>query len=499
LIRVEDSSGGVFAFAYDLAGRLLSSATPVGTVQYARDAAGRVTSRQVVGQASVAYTYDPAGNLASASTAQASASFTYDARNALGTLGRSNGVSTGYLYDPAGRVLSITHSADSSLLSSQTYTYDAVGNRASQTTNIGQPLITQVAVGQYDSDNRQLGFGGTTQTFDDNGNLISATGPSGTTTYTWDSRNRLKAFTTSAGQTATFTYDFAGNLITQDDSGPTLNLTQNYVLDDLTNVAYQSTSDGNQLAILSGRSIDQHIAVVQSSGVRFGLPDALGSTVATVDETGATSTTFLYEPFGQTTAVSGSYPFLYTGRMSAAEGLYYYRARFYSPTMGRFISEDPIGFAGGGLNLYRYASNAPTLATDPLGLAPTCIYSQGSGLLTCVDAATDLIISDRGFSGGGRFGRNNPGAQEIPYSGPIPIGEYVIHPAEDRPRSTGPISFPLTYVGGAVPFPASRDPSSFVLHGGTRSEGCVIVGSDTRDLLADAIRAGGGGTLIVVQ
>lgn len=71
---------------------------------------------------------------------------------------------------------------------------------------------------------------------------------------------------------------------------------------------------------------------------------------------------FLDEPFGKT-AVSGAAsanPLQYTGRESDGTGLYYYRARYYSPTFQRFISEDPLGFAGGDVNLYAYVGNSPT-------------------------------------------------------------------------------------------------------------------------------------------
>ena len=62
-------------------------------------------------------------------------------------------------------------------------------------------------------------------------------------------------------------------------------------------------------------------------------------------------------------------PFAFTGRMHIAElGIYNYRARYYDPQAGRFISEDPIGFDGGGLNLYRYVGNNPVLRDDPSGL-----------------------------------------------------------------------------------------------------------------------------------
>ena len=59
----------------------------------------------------------------------------------------------------------------------------------------------------------------------------------------------------------------------------------------------------------------------------------------------------------------------FTGRENDGTGLYYYRARYYSPSLQRFISEDPIGMGGGDLNLYAYVGNSPTNATDPNGEA----------------------------------------------------------------------------------------------------------------------------------
>jgi len=79
-----------------------------------------------------------------------------------------------------------------------------------------------------------------------------------------------------------------------------------------------------------------------------------------VDGSGTVQTQYTYEPFG-TTTVSGqanANPNQYTGRENDGTGLYYYRARYYHPGLQRFISEDPIGFAGGDTNLYAYVGNA---------------------------------------------------------------------------------------------------------------------------------------------
>jgi RHS repeat-associated protein len=89
--------------------------------------------------------------------------------------------------------------------------------------------------------------------------------------------------------------------------------------------------------------------------------------------TGTVPTSYTYEPYGKTT-VSGTASanfFGFTGRENDSTGtlsLYNYRIRSYSPALQRFLTEDPIGFAGGDVNLYAYVGNSPTNFTDPLGL-----------------------------------------------------------------------------------------------------------------------------------
>ena len=397
LLQANDSASGLFEFTYDLAGRLTSSTAPVGGLQYTYDTTNRMASRQVVGQSPVAYMYDFAGNLLSASMPSASVTRKYDSRNLLLSASRANGVTSQNGYDQLGRVLSMAHAGPAGILNNQSYSYDPVGNRASSATGIAQSLITQsVASAVYDVNNEQNQFGSTANTFDANGNLASSTGSGGSTTYTWDSRNRLASITTSSGQTTQFTYDFSGNLIQQVDTGSSLNLTQIFVLDDLTNVAYVSRSDGDQYSVLAGRSLDDHIAATDVSGqIEYGLADGLNSTIATVDQMGILKGRFFYEPFGQTTPTGSTYPFEYTGRISESGGFYYYRARFYSATAGRFISEDPVG-AISGEDPYVYAANAPVQATDPTGL-------QAAGLPGMISPIRGTICMQN--SGGGRVGK----------------------------------------------------------------------------------------------
>lgn len=368
LTQVTDSASGVFQFTYDLDGRLTGSTNPVGQISYSYDTASRMMSHQVAGQPPLTYGYDSASNLTGASLPGAGIAWAYDPRNLIDGASRTNGVSSLYGYDADQRLLTLTHSGPAGVLNSQAYTYDATGNRASATTNAAQPLVTQAVTGAaYDGNNQQNQFGAVSNTFDANGNLTSSTGPSGATAYTWDSRNRLVAISAPSGQTTKFVYDFGGNLIQQMDSGPVEDLVQKFQLDDLTNVAFVSRSDGDQYAVLAGRSLDQHVAVLDMGGaIEYGLSDAINSTALAVDQNGTVKSGFFYEPFGQTTT-AGTYPFQFTGRVPAPAGLYFYRARYYNAPSERFISEDPVG-SDRAADLYVYANDDPVSGSDPLGL-----------------------------------------------------------------------------------------------------------------------------------
>jgi RHS repeat-associated protein len=93
--------------------------------------------------------------------------------------------------------------------------------------------------------------------------------------------------------------------------------------------------------------------------------------VAAISEGGTLRNTYRYDAFGKPIAQGGSSPltnaYTYTGREFDASGLYYYRARYYLPSAGRFLTPDPIGLKGG-LNAYTYVSSNPVNYTDPFGL-----------------------------------------------------------------------------------------------------------------------------------
>jgi RHS repeat-associated protein len=251
--------------------------------------------------------------------------------------------------------------------------------------------------------------------------------------------------------------------------------------------------------ILSG-GIDEFFNRTDSSGSFTPLQDALGSTIALVDGSGVVTTSYSYDPFGNTT-VSGaasSNPSQYTGRENEGNGLYFYRARYYSPLLGRFVGEDPLGFDGGDVNLYAYVFDNPINYQDPTGT--TCYYSQSTGVLTCYPSSSPLHTPNscsassrlagrkdhqkpyyqaKGYSGTGT-GRNNPFAQDVSNVGPLPRGPW---------RMTGrwhnKIPHPGKNVMDIYPLPGNdcartgRNCDTFRIHGNNAqndaSQGCIIM------------------------
>ncbi|HZR30522.1 MAG TPA: RHS repeat-associated core domain-containing protein [Terriglobales bacterium] len=158
-----------------------------------------------------------------------------------------------------------------------------------------------------------------------------------------------------------------------------------------------------------GLNIDQPLAQLRSGATSYYEQDGIGSVSALSNSAGVMAGTYTYDSFGKLTASSGTLanPFQYTGREFDQEtGLYYYRARYYDESAGRFLSEDPMRF-GAGPNFYPYANNSPTNAIDPTGtsavpvpipgLEPVPVpwawcYESPVTWLACLDAG--LVIYD---------------------------------------------------------------------------------------------------------
>ncbi len=218
-------------------------------------------------------------------------------------------------------------------------------------------LPNAVSATAYNANNQLTTWGTANLFYDLNGNMTS----DGTHSYAWDARNRLNQI--DLGNTASFTYDPFRRRATKNILGTATNF-----LYDGANTVQEVIGGSNTANSLSG-GIDEVFQRTDSSGARTFLTDALGSTLGLTDSTGTLQTEYTFEPFGNTSTTGAvtTNSFAYTGRELDAGNLYYYRARYYSPTLQRFITEDPLGLRAGP-NAYAYAWNNPINLVDPLGL-----------------------------------------------------------------------------------------------------------------------------------
>jgi len=167
----------------------------------------------------------------------------------------------------------------------------------------------------------------------------------------------------------TYKYDPSGRRIKKTIDGyPTTYL---YDGDDLI-----AEYDGNNNLVrkyVYGPRIDEPVCMIDladSNAVYYYHFDGLGSVVALTDSNGTCVQTYEYSVYGHVAASDPNHPnpFMFTGRQFDIEtGLYYYRARYYNPYLGRFLQTDPVGYEDG-INWYRYCRNNPLVYTDPSGL-----------------------------------------------------------------------------------------------------------------------------------
>ena len=351
--------------AYDTLDRLVSETTALGTVAYQYDALGRRTQMTVNALSPVTYTYDASSRLRTITQAPLNpADIQYDAMGRRTRLTLPNGVSTEYQYDATSRLTALIYRNATGLLGDLTYTYDAAGNRTGVGGTFARTLSPDpVASASHDASNRQLVFGTKTMSYDANGNVTSIANSGAVTMFTWDTRNRLVAL---SGQelTAAFAYDATGRRAEK-----TVNSITTQFQYDRGNLVRELT-EGREVRYLHSLRLDETLCRLDPQEESYYLADLLSSTVALTDASGALGTTYTYEPFGQT-AMAGlqtANPFQYTGRERERSGLYYYRARYFDPTLGRFLAEDPIKIMGTDLNFYAYVKNRPLNFTDPTGL-----------------------------------------------------------------------------------------------------------------------------------
>ena len=364
LTRLDDTQGGSIQWSYDEADRLLTETTPAGVVRYAYNDAGQRTSMTAGSRPAVTYGYDTAGRMQTITQGAETFTLGYDQLSRRASLQRPNGITTTYSYDSVGRLGQLTHTNSlNQAIEDYHYSYTADDQLEAVTSLASSPLLPgSTSIAPADASNRISQFGSASFVFDQAGQTTAKTDAQGTTSYNWDARGRLTQATLPDGRTISYGYDAVGRRASRSTRG----VTTNFIYDGA-DVVLDRNSDGSTVDYLNGARLDEKLRQSGTSGALYFMQDHLGSTIALTDASGNVVERQQYEAFGRNQG-NALTRYGYTGREHDSQtGLIYYRARWYDPAQGRFITPDPTGFAGG-LNLYAYANSNPLKFTDPSGL-----------------------------------------------------------------------------------------------------------------------------------
>jgi len=416
LASLTDANGHATSFAYDGLDRLSTTTYPDSSTEtLAYDADGNVLTRQTRAGATINYAYDTLNRLTTKTLpAPAPAvSYAYDLASRLtgvsdtsAAMTKPSGASASYAttisYDQLNRPLSVSWSPAPSqatpTASSTTfsYGYDATNRRVSQAATDkswwNYPGSAVSVAYTANNLNQYSAVGSVTPTYDGNGNLTY----DGGFTYCYDAESRLTGILSSGtcaspvSTVATYAYDAQGRRKEKTvGSASTVFVTD---ADNREVLEYDGTNGAIENWYAYGLGPDEVLNQMSpASGTRQTLiPDVQGSVAGLLDSGSGSLTRIGYQVYGANPSLaSGSYR--YTARRFDAEtagstaqpsGLYYYRARMYSPAWGRFLQPDPSGYQAGN-NLYAYVNNDPLNATDPLGL--DCV--SASGTTSCTTSA----------------------------------------------------------------------------------------------------------------
>ena len=388
LASLTDANNHATSFAYDGFDRLATTTYPLGTTEVLTyDADSNVSTRKTRANQTIGFAYDTLNRLKTKTPPAPAAvvSYTYDLAGrpisvsdtsaaiaaAVSPSGPSVQYATSAAYDALNRPTGIswtpapTAAAPSASSVSFGHAYNKANQRIAQTASdngwFNYPAVASPVSYTSDALNRYTPVGAVVPTYDGNSNLTF----DGTFTFGYDAENRLTT-AVGAGNTAAYTYDAQGRRKTK-----TVNGTTTVFVTDAGNREVLEY-DGASGAILrwyayglgSNDVLNQTNVV---AGTRAALiPGIQGSVIASLDSSSSALSKIGYLPYGKSTSTSA--PFGFTGQRIDPEtnGLYYYRARHYSPAWGRFMQPDPIGY-GGGVNLYAYVSNDPLNLIDPIG------------------------------------------------------------------------------------------------------------------------------------
>jgi RHS repeat-associated protein len=341
LSSLRDDAGGVFAFAYDAAtDRLTGLSRPNGVndaLSYRENLlAGRTASIGGSVRARAQYTLDSVGRRTSLIDLDGSHSFTHDLAN---------------------RLTAATHPLASGV-PAESFAYDQVGNRTSWTGSSS-------GSGSYDAGMELTSDGTYDYTYDAEGRLTQRRdrGTGGITRYTWSDAGQLTSITSPGGATSTYRYDAFGRRLEVNDNGAI----RRFVYSGWNLRNEFDGANALRATFVAGLFPDSVYEIVRDGIRYYPLFDGVGSVTTLTDGSGTAVGRVRYSAFGvpQSSGVTENAVSFTGHQFDAATGLFYARARYYDPALGRFLSQDPEW----AVNPYVYALDAPLEFTDPTGRA----------------------------------------------------------------------------------------------------------------------------------
>jgi RHS repeat-associated protein len=257
----------------------------------------------------------------------------------------------------------------SSPSTTESWNYDAVGNWSSVTLNSNTTNRT------HNQQNEVTAVGSSNLAFDKNGN--TTTDDQGHT-LTYDAWNRLVTVKNGSTTLEAYSYDGLGRRVTENPG----TLRDIYFSQDWQIVEEDISGSMQDQYVWSPVYTDAMIERDTPTQRLYVQQDANWNVTALVNTSGSVVERYTYDPYGKVTYLNASWGTISSsayawvhqhqgGRLDTATGMYSFRHRDYSPTLGRWMQVDPVGYRTGDRNLYRYVNNAPTQFADSSGLTPT--------------------------------------------------------------------------------------------------------------------------------
>jgi RHS repeat-associated protein len=379
-----NTGGSSLTFNYDADGLL----TTAGALGIKRNAQHGMVERDSVGNVLAVRGYDAKGAIANLTTSRSGtalfqASYTRDSLSRITSLTETVGgtsITSGFTYDSAGRLFEVRRDG----VLTATYEYDLNGNRTRLTTPGG------VITGTVDDQDRLTQYGTTAYTYGANGELKTQTEPGiGTTSYTYDALGNLVAATLPDGTAITYLIDGRNRRIGKKVNGT---LVQGLLYQ--SQLAPVAELDGSNQVVsrfVYGTRTNVPDYMLKGGATYRLISDHLGSVRLVVNAAdGAVAQRLDYDEYGRVTqnTAPGFQPFGFAGGLlDTHTGLTRFGARDYDARTGRWTAKDPLGFGGGGGNLYSYVKNDPVNSSDPSGRVPLIIVTGAiGGVLGFVDA-----------------------------------------------------------------------------------------------------------------